>query len=262
MQRRAGRPVGDSRTAHGTRPRVWWRPWDVTYVDTLQSDWTGPMFAFTIIILKEVPPATEEWWKNPATLIALVSALVALASALFTASSARTAKNTYRLAAEQDARREPQLTPYLSDAHILSSGSRTEAAISITVTNRSDIDNSIARAELAVEYHRDNDRATTIKIPSNNDTSGLPLTSDNLLYVPNDISSHQTIAGWLVFSMPEWLLRDCVIDNYSLSIYDSNEEVATLPDLLLRQSFDSPEEHRNHERQKEQEGQEEKSANN
>jgi len=210
------------------------------------------VFALSVAILKNMPPDPGEWWKDPATLIALAAAIIALASAVYSASSARTAKKAYRLAAEQDARRNPQLIPYLSDAYIVISDTKTETAVSVTLANRSDIDNSIARAELVVEYHRDDNRITTLRIPPTEDISGLPLKSENLLDIPRAIPSHQTVVGWLVFSIPKWILQDTVIDSYALSIYDSYEKTATLSNLMFRQSFSYSKEHKDDERQEDQ----------
>jgi hypothetical protein len=205
----------------------------------------------TAVIAKSSSQSTD-LWKNPATFIALASAIVALASAVYTASYARTAKKTYRLMVEQDARRNPHLIPYLSDAYIHTSKTGAEAAISITVTNPSDIDNSIARIELLIKYRRDKDRGTVIKIPPSDHVTGLPLKSENLLQIPRGISSHQIVAGWLAFIVPEWITHGSLIDSYSLSIYDSHGEIATLTDLTLRQSFESLKEHESYERKEEQ----------
>lgn len=192
-----------------------------------------------------------EWWKNPVTLIALASALVALASAAYAASSARTAKKAYRLTLKQDAQRKPLLIPYLSSAHILTSRTKIEVAISITVANPSDIDNSIAQAELVVEYSKGSNRTTTIRIPPDNHTSAFSLGSDSLLCIPKSIPSHQTIAGWLVFSIPDWVRQTYDIDSYSLSIYDSHQKITTLSNLLVLESYSNVREGEGHDHKEE-----------
>ena len=180
-----------------------------------------------------------KWLSDSANLIALASIVVACAAAVYARSSAQSAKRAYNLALEQNARRDPRLTLYQSDALSLNSLGSVKVAISVTIANPTDIDNSVARAELAVSYHRSDGRTTVINIPAATDSAELlPGVSDIFCHTIN-VPSHQVVAGWFVFELPKMILHDCTIDSYSLSVEDSHQRSTALPNLLVRESFAS-----------------------
>lgn len=183
-----------------------------------------------------------DWFTNIPTLIALGSALVALVSALYTVSMAKSARKAYELAARQDSRREPRLAVYLSDAQSLKPADRFEIAISITVANPTDIDNSVTRAELGVTYHRLDGRPITARLSPSADSDTRTLAMQRTLDIPASISSHQSMAGWLRFELPDMLVVDCVIDNYSLLLEDSHQRSTTIDSLFVREGLSPQEE--------------------
>jgi hypothetical protein len=198
---------------------------------------------FQIAIIKTVDRVsthTVSWWADPATLIAVASAIIALATAAYTASTARVARKAYNLALIQDTRQAPRLVVYLADAYTCTSDSVIMAGVSVTVFNRSDSDNSISRAELLIKYHaiRD-DRPTTARVASSDSPAFLPLQLSALIVVPKTVMAHQTVAGWLVFKFPDWISDGRIIDGYSLEIEDSHEGMAEVSQVHLRQVFDS-----------------------
>jgi hypothetical protein len=182
-----------------------------------------------------------DWFKNSSNVIALASAVVAGASGLYAGSSAKSARKTYRLTLAQDARRDPNLIVYLSDARILTSHKGTKAEVSITITNPTDIDNSVTRAELQVTYRRSGGPATKINITSSSTVSILPSTEQAVLDVPVGVPSHQAIAGQLTFLLPAMILHDCAIDNYSLSLHDTHQKETKILNLFIGSSVGSSE---------------------
>jgi hypothetical protein len=191
--------------------------------------------------VKEISAHPVAWWADPATLIAIASAIIALVTAAYTANTARIARKAYDLALIQDARQAPRLVVYLADAYTCAYGSDIMAAVSITVSNRSDVDNSISRAELLVKYHATRaGRATTARVASSDDPAFLPLPSRAIIVVPRSVMAHQTTAGWLVFKFPSWMSDGRIIDGYALTIEDSHEGVTEIPQVYLRQILASP----------------------
>lgn len=187
----------------------------------------------------------SEWYTNAALLIAIASAVLSLVSVVFTRSMARSAKKTYQLGIMQDARREPELTLYLVDAQSFRAGKRAEIAISVTASNPTDIDNSLVRAELGVEYHRSDQQAIVIKVPSTEEHGTIPgFTPPKILSIPLPISAHQSAAGWLMFKLPE-ILSDGVIDRYFLLVEDSHQKTTTLANLFVREGMEYREEKAN-----------------
>ena len=106
------------------------------------------------------------WFSSSSNSIALASLTIALASVVYARNSAKISKRSYDLAELQDSRRDPRLKLYLSDAYSFTSGDHAVIAISITLSNPTDIDNSIARAELGVTYHRKGGQPVRMSSPS------------------------------------------------------------------------------------------------
>jgi hypothetical protein len=180
-----------------------------------------------------------DWFKSSSNLIALGSVIFAFAAAAYARSMAVSAKKSYDLARSQEARREPKLSLHLADAYGFRSADRTIIAVSINVFNRTDIDNSVARAELAITYHRDKGHAVRMnvaalpEIPRELDVTTKPIS------LPIGVPSHQSIAGLLLFELPAQLLKGSILDDYTLSVLDSHEKVAELTNLMVREVFET-----------------------
>jgi hypothetical protein len=179
-----------------------------------------------------------EWYTNAALLISISSAVLSLVAAFYTRSMAQSTKKAYQLAARQDARREPELALYLVDAQSFRSGERIEVAVSVTASNPTDIDNSLVRAELGIEYHRSDRQAIVLKIAPTEESSTIPgFTPQKTLSIPLPISAHQSAAGWLIFKLPP-LLSGSVIDHYFLLVEDSHQKTTTLANLFIREGME------------------------
>jgi hypothetical protein len=179
----------------------------------------------------------HDWFTSSANLISLGSILIALASAVYARSSVKVAKRSYELAAVQDARRDPKLSLYLADSYALISKENVAIAISVTVSNPSDIDNSVKRAELCVAYHRQDEKSIVMKIPSTSTAPHSLADVSGVLDPPVSLLSHQSVAGLLIFEPPAMILRGSVIDEYSLHITDSHEMTVSLANITVRESF-------------------------
>jgi hypothetical protein len=180
------------------------------------------------------------WFTSSSNLISLGSIAIAFASAVYARSMAKISKRSLELAEQQDSRREPKLSLYLSDAYALISNDSTVIAVSITVTNPTDIDNSIARAELSITYHRKEGQAIRMSIPPTRGDPERTYHVSNLLSPPVSIPSHQSVAGLLIFELPAIILADSnIVDEYTLSVEDSHEKTVTLDNLTVRESFES-----------------------
>lgn len=182
-----------------------------------------------------------DWFTSSSNLISLGSVIVALASAAYARNSAVSSKRSYELAALQDARRSPKFVLYLSDCYSRFLEDHTVIATSLTVSNPTDIDNSIVRAELVITYHKQEGQQIKMIIASTATVPDLISGVTNLLNTPAPVPSHQSTAGVLLFEPPAAILRNSVIDSYSLNILDSHETIATMADLTVREVFTAQE---------------------
>lgn len=181
------------------------------------------------------------WSTNSSNLISLGSVMFALASAVYARSSALSAKRSYALAELQDSRRAPKFTLYLADCYSYASEDHVVVAIAITISNPTDIDNSIARAELIIAYRKHEDKSARLSVASTTAASAQISGEGNFLDPPTSVPSHQTIAGLLLFEPLEVILDNSVIDDYSLTIIDSHGESIIVENLTIRETFMQPE---------------------
>jgi|SRR5450756_888157 len=182
-----------------------------------------------------------DWFKSSSNLISLGSVIFALLAAAYARSSAISAKRSYKLSATQDSRRTPTLSLYLADCYSYVSQDHIVVAIAITISNPTDIDNSIARAELVVTYHKQEGQSVRLNVTSTTTASAQISGVRKSLDPPAAVPSHQSIAGLLLFEPPAIILGNSVIDDYSLTIMDSHEEFVTMAGLTIRETFTSQE---------------------
>jgi hypothetical protein len=110
-------------------------------------------------------------------------------------------------------------------------------AIAITISNPTDIDNSIARAELIVTYHKQEGESIRLSVASTTSSAAKISGAGDFLDPPVAVPSHQTVAGVLLFEPSDIILDNGAIDDYSLAIMDSHGESITMTVLIIRETF-------------------------
>lgn len=176
--------------------------------------------------------------------VAVASSAAACIAALFAYLSARTSKQSLKLAESQEEKRQPKLVPYLFEAYYkpASTEKYTICAFSISISNPSDIDNSIALLELQINYEVSSATKMAVKVPHD------PALSMNFcdsikehFSLPARIDAHQTIAGWLFFKVDDTLIKEFDIDSYALNIWDSHDAMSFLKPIVIREFVDETE---------------------
>lgn len=99
------------------------------------------------------------------TIVATVAAAASLGSAIVAVLSVRTARRSLGLAQQQDARRRPRIDSYLRNGYARRDLDRRLYAVSLSLTNPSDADNSIAMLELEIRYRTPDGRVMTMRLP-------------------------------------------------------------------------------------------------
>jgi hypothetical protein len=173
----------------------------------------------------------KDWWP-------LASALAAWTAVLVSWKNARTAGRNSRLAEKQELRRRPTLVSYLADGYSEAKDDRRILGFSVSISNPSDTNNSIAQIELALSYTTSTGVFMTMKIPS----SGLASTTVGnvkMLEPPVKVDAHQSVAGWVFFEIKNELIKGCRLDNYILQFQDSHGDVNSLEQVIMRELIKS-----------------------
>ena len=166
---------------------------------------------------------------DPATIIAITSLLVAIASAIVALEGARTARESLVQSRQQDARRGPRIVAYLANGFARRDPDRRLYAVSLSVSNPADADNSIALLELELRYRISDGLVMTMRLahdPRLGDELGRP--GMQALNPPVAIAAHGTVAGWGYFALPKAATGDAEIEDYVIRLIDAHGIAATI----------------------------------
>lgn len=176
--------------------------------------------------------------------ISILSIVIASVAVLISYLGMRTAKRSLRLSEEQDRRHAPRLVPYLKEGYCKSpiGSSFRVFAFSISVSNPSDTDNSVARLDLELNYTTCNRVCMNVKVPHDSTlASELGYANLTALHIPFRIDAHQTIAGWALFRIDDSLLGDGEIDGHKVVLSDSHGEICSLEPSIVHELADEEE---------------------
>jgi hypothetical protein len=158
-----------------------------------------------------------------------ISALALLASgwsAFNSWQSRRIASRALSINENQEQRRRPQLIIYVGDGYRRYLPDKQFFGFFVSVSNPSDINNSVVQAELQVTYvldkeikaiYRASHRPALAEIVT--DVTSGPA---NILSLPIRIDAHQTVAGWLMFSVANDIVAGKTIDAHRIILEDSH----------------------------------------
>jgi hypothetical protein len=164
----------------------------------------------------------------------LASAVAAVGAAVFAWVSSRVARQALQLEQQRELRRRPTLVPYLADGLCRYGQASRTYAFSLSISNPSDIDNSIALVELQIDYVIRDGILMSLKLPAGR-AAEFGAGNLSLLVPPLRVDAHQTIAGWLVFELKEALIGNSRIDNYTVLLQDSHGATTRLEQAVIRE---------------------------
>jgi len=170
--------------------------------------------------------------------IAIASLLAAWVAAIMAYRNHVIARRSLALAEEQAKGRRARLIPYLADGFVgpHDAPSKRIYAFSISLTNRSDSDNSITKVDLLLVYYRPNQPMASLLLPHNAELcSALTIRSDSLIEQTQGIAAHQTVSGWVLFEFDQNIINDAIIDSYEIRITDSNGCQSRLYPIIVRE---------------------------
>ena len=146
-----------------------------------------------------------------------------------------------RLAAEQEKRRILRLDTSLIHSFYQNdekTGDRSYA-FQLTVRNPSDSNNAISEVDLAITYLTTERIQMTVKIRANEpNSSSFVHGQQNLLEIPNPVTAHNTISGWLRFRIPAAVISGNEIESYKLILRDTHGDTTGVVPILVQEYRD------------------------
>jgi hypothetical protein len=125
----------------------------------------------------------------------------------------------------QEKRRQPRLGIYLANGYRRQTPKQRLFGFLVSVSNPTDINNSIARAELQLTYLLANDVKAVGRIqhdPAVGKETARNSSSATVFSLPLRVDAHQTVSGWFLFAADEALIRGGTIDSHNLILEDTH----------------------------------------
>jgi hypothetical protein len=172
---------------------------------------------------------------------AIASGVAALISAWFAYVNIRVQKRSLRLSEHEEERHRPHLVPYLIDGYVkfIAHEHLRVYGFSLSISNRSDTDDSVAQIELQLTYKALSGISIAVKTRHDNNLKKV-FTGGNMttLPIPLRIDAHQTIAGWVYFGVKEELFSGSAVDKFAIILTDSHDIVSTVEPIIVRELID------------------------
>lgn len=184
----------------------------------------------------------ENLLADPRVWISVLALLVSGCSAFFSWRAGRNAARALAISENQEKRRQPQLGIYHVNGFRRLVPKRQLFGFIVSVSNPTDINNSVARAELQITYVRENDVIAVCRI-QHNSALGVHVGSDttaaaSILSLPLRIDAHQTVSGWFLFALDNDVIREGTIDAHSLILEDTHGVSTETEPIMVREWTD------------------------
>ena len=183
----------------------------------------------------------DNFSSDPKVWISVLALLVSGCSAFFSWRSGKNAARALAISESQEKRRQPQFGIYLVKGYRRLVPKRQLFGFLVTVSNPTDINNSIARAELQITYLLEKDVKAICRIqhtPTLGENTVSEGTSATLLSLPMRIDAHQTVSGWFLFGLDNDVIRDGTIDAHTLILEDTHGVSTTTDPIMVREWTD------------------------
>lgn len=171
--------------------------------------------------------------------INLISLMLAAIAVLISFGSLVVSFLAFRLSQRQDDRRRPSLVPSFLNGYVqfCDEDKVRLYAFLLSISNPSDSNNALARAELHVTYKTLSGQPVTVQIPSSQVVgNGFSELEDfRLVVMPARLDAHQTITGWILFRISESILSESEINCYSILLVDSHQIRTSVEPIMIQE---------------------------
>jgi hypothetical protein len=188
-------------------------------------------------------PTKENLLADPRVWISGLALLVSSCSAFFSWRAGRNAARALAISENQEKRRQPQLGIYLVvNGFRRLVPKRQLFGFIVSVSNPTDINNSVIRAELQITYVMENDVTAVCRIQHNSalggDVGSDTTSAASVLSLPLRIDAHQTVSGWFLFALDNDVIREGTIDAHSLILEDTHGVSTETEPIMVREWTD------------------------
>ncbi|WP_430398125.1 hypothetical protein [Ferrovibrio sp.] len=170
----------------------------------------------------------------------IASATAAWVALLLSIGSLWYARKAQLLANQKEERLNPKLKLYVQDSFVKKSKDTQHRTYSLllSVTNRSDANNSISEIDLCIIYTSPTGTKLTLRVRNDSCTQHSAQGSTNSINIGARLDAHQTLIGWCHFNVDGAILKNAKIENYKISITDSHGHEAAETLTLIREYSD------------------------
>ena len=170
--------------------------------------------------------ATYQHMWDPNFWVTATSLVVAIGSAIVSFFSFRNSTRALEISEHQEKRRSPRLQIYFADGYRRLVSERQLFGFLVSVSNPTDINNSIARVELQITVLLRDGSKTFLRINHNPEVAqSMEKSKDGAAHVfllPVRIDAHQTLSGWLLFVLENEMIGEATVDGHRLIVEDTH----------------------------------------
>ncbi len=172
--------------------------------------------------------------------VSVLAAAAACFAAWQAARSAKTAKQAYSLAIEQDQRHRPSLELYLVEAYIRRIDKSEERlfVFHLMVTNKSASKNSIKDLKLIIDHKRKYGPLSNVSIPHDPELNSKLNENKDPFKIPFLIEAYSATGGIAIFRVPDDLLSGSRVESYMIKIVDNKDFESAVEAILLQEKND------------------------
>lgn len=183
---------------------------------------------------------------DPKVWIPVLSLIVASWAAFNSWQSRRLATRALAISERQEERRQPRLGIYLTNGYRRYLLDKQLFGFLVSVSNPTDINNSIAQAELQITYVLERNIKAVSRLAHNPQlaeaVNGSQSKAANIFALPARVDAHQTTAGWLLFALDNAQIGERSIDSHRIILEDSHGiQADTEPILITDLANEDPE---------------------
>lgn len=177
------------------------------------------------------------FFADPKLWISFSALIVSIVSAIY---SGRKSSRALAISEEQERRKQPDLIIYPAISYRRLLPNSQVFGFLVSISNPTDINNSVARAELKLEMVRKN-ALTVYRLPHNPvllETVPASAGQSPAIALPLRVDAHQTASGWLFLSEKREFFDNGSVDLHQLVLEDSHGVVVTTDALMVRELID------------------------
>jgi hypothetical protein len=175
---------------------------------------------------------------DPNVWMSAVALLVSIVSVFLSWRSGRNAARALAISEGQEKRRQPQLGVYLARGYRRLTPTRQLFGFLVSVSNPTDINNSVARAELQLTFLLKSDARTVCRISHDSTpvetVSAVTEARATVFLLPLRVDAHQTESGWFFFAVENDVIGDSTVDGHCLILEDTHGFSTNTGPIMVR----------------------------